>query len=142
MVFNFIKKIFLREWSGEELRSAEEARKKIPWMHPWDHFEDLEGGTVKELRREITTQHVLYRKRLIPIGHSSASDDVLFKIIPGEEYAIVHLTFHKETSSIWPGTTIYKNLNACIDALKSESARRKEITMERAGKNEKEINLL
>lgn len=127
MVFNNIKKIFSQRWTKEELLSAEEARKMIPWMHPWEPFEDQKGGTVKELRKEMTSKHILYKKKLIPIGHRVASDDVLFKIFPDGQYAEVHLTFHQETSPTWPFTTLYKSIDAWVVHLKKENAWCKEV---------------
>jgi hypothetical protein len=76
---------------------------------PWQaiHPEHVVGLT-EELQRELPSGHVLAGIVAVPIGHRSDADDVLFRVgDPPHRFAIVHLTFARETNPKWPSTEIY-----------------------------------
>lgn len=132
------QKYLKREFNDADFRLTEKVKKQIPWMYPWEPLNDHNLWFVRELRREICSpQHILYGKKVIPLGHGSYTDDVLYKIIPGDAFAVVHLTHHQETRPQWPHTVIYKDLKAWIAALKKENTWHKEVAKE--VKNEKSV---
>jgi hypothetical protein len=75
----------------------------LPWI--WD-----DTDYVPELINEMPVGHYLYNKNVESIARRQDRDDVLFKIMEGEtKYAVVHLTYNKETNPQWPHTTLYND---------------------------------
>ncbi len=106
------KMIFPLFPTSGDYQQAESIKKKIPWAYPWAPVGEGGKGLIGELHREICEKHVLFEKKVIPIGHGIGNDDVLFKILPDGYYAVVHLTWQgKENSPIWPCTVLFKDLD-------------------------------
>jgi hypothetical protein len=71
---------------------------------------------VAELRREVPAGHVLFGRTVQTVGRRQDRDDVLFYL--GEsvpQFAVVHLTYTRETRPEWPDTTLFDTLEAWID---------------------------
>jgi hypothetical protein len=70
----------------------------------------------KELQREMCPGHVLFDRPITAVGCRRGCDDFLFYL--GEtapRFAVVHLTYRKETRSEWPWTTLFDSLDAWIE---------------------------
>ncbi len=83
------------------------------WLVPWMPIG--EGGAVfeKELRREVSRRHPLYRRAAAAIGRRVDNDDVLFEVEDGtRRCAVVHLTWRRERSAEWPWTTFFDDLES------------------------------
>lgn len=61
-----------------------------------------------ELKKEVTENHLLFGKKLIPIAKDNASDDVIFK--DGNSYYIVHLTYNKPEELGFPNYKYFKQI--------------------------------
>ncbi|MGE7090297.1 hypothetical protein ACQKII_02310 [Lysinibacillus sp. NPDC048646] len=57
--------------------------------------------------RELSPSHILFRKKAIAIARREDNDDVVFWISEINKYAIVHLTYSKETSGEYPITNLF-----------------------------------
>jgi hypothetical protein len=69
------------------------AKTGIDFLQPWCEFvPDQADAFLRELKIELAPDHPLYGMRLHPLGHSGASDDVLFEADDGRIFQ-VHLTF-------------------------------------------------
>ena len=80
---------------------------QIELPEPW-HWIETDFET--ELNRELPHGHILEGKTLKTVAKRQDMDDFLFAIDNWEfEYAIVHLTWVKETDKKWPITKLYKN---------------------------------
>ena len=90
---------------------------QIQWRVPWFPIPpELDAPTVAELRREVPTGHVLSGRTVQTVGHRQDCDDVLFYL--GEsvpQFAVVHLTYVRETLPEWPGTMLFDTLDAWIE---------------------------
>ena len=79
---------------------------QIELPDPW-HWIEIDFET--ELYRELPKGHILEGKSLKTIARRQDMDDFLFRIANTDfEYAIVHLTWSKETDTRWPRTELYK----------------------------------
>ena len=59
--------------------------------------------------------HVLFGRKVQTIGRRQDCDDVLFYL--GEsvpQFAVVHLTYARETRPEWPNTSLFDTLDAWI----------------------------
>jgi hypothetical protein len=73
------------------------ARSKIEFLAPWSEFVPGQGDAfLHELKRELSPGHPLEELELVPLGHSSAADEVLFETQDGRVFQ-VHLTFSRRT---------------------------------------------
>jgi hypothetical protein len=64
----------------------------IDFLQPWCEFvSDQADAFLRELKSELAPEHPLYGMRLHPLGHSGASDDVIFEAEDGRIFQ-VHLT--------------------------------------------------
>jgi hypothetical protein len=80
---------------------------QIQLPEPW-HWIEMDFET--ELYRELPHGHILKGKTFKTIARRQDMDDFLFVIDNCEfEYAIVHLTWAKETNEKWPITSLYKS---------------------------------
>lgn len=78
-------------------------------LEPWEEINDPIFYE-NELKKEMSFFHPLRWKKLRAIDIRTDSDDVLFEIISSKpKYAVVHLTWQKETSRKFPSIKIYKN---------------------------------
>lgn len=86
---------------------------RVPWLPvPLEH----DAGTVSELRRELPAEHVLFGRTVQTVGRRQDCDDVLFYLggfVP--QFAVVHLTYSRETRPDWPHTKLFDTLAAWIE---------------------------
>lgn len=61
-----------------------------------------------ELNKEVTQNHLLFGKKLIPIAKDDASDDVLFK--DENSYYIVHLIYTTSRDEGFPKYKYFKEI--------------------------------
>jgi hypothetical protein len=92
----------------------------MEWLEPWysiaDEPEQTEG-LVRELRRELSSGHVLFGLPMRAIARRQDCDDVLFSIEDGTgRAAVVHLTWTRSPpeSPPWPGSAVYDSLDQWI----------------------------
>lgn len=92
-------------------------RSQIEWRVPWHRISpDYAKKAEAELRSEVSAGHVLYKKQAKAIGYRQDCDDVLFEINEdGSRFAVVHLTYQRESDPNWPATVIYDSIGAWID---------------------------
>ena len=78
-----------------------------PLSPPWTPVSDEEQKVSlrKELEGEVPKGHVLHKQKVEAVAKRDDDDDVLFKL-DEDRYAIVHLTYNKETDPQWPHTTL------------------------------------
>ncbi len=86
----------------------------IVWRAPWsaldgDASSEERRALDAELRRELTTRHVLAARTARAVGRREDTDDVLFELDGGPEHAAVHLTWkgQHEDDPLWPATELY-----------------------------------
>lgn len=88
---------------------------ELEWLEPWCRLEDNDQNDVwlvKELQKEICSQHVLYGLSVMGVARRGDNDDVLFATSdPISPLAVVHLTWtgRRESDPHWPSTTLYKD---------------------------------
>ena len=85
---------------------------QIQWREPWGPIQpDYVTRAEKELQREICAGHVLFGKPVKAIGARQDCDDVLFQLeASAPMFAVVHLTYNKESDPKWPGTELFESL--------------------------------
>lgn len=90
---------------------------QIQWRAPWGPIPSQHaGGTAAELQREICAGHVLFGRSVQAIGRRQDCDDVLFYLGQNApQFAVVHLTYQRETRPEWPGTSLFDSLEAWIE---------------------------
>jgi len=84
------------------------------WPEPWESFEDSETGNAlaRELKKELSDQHILFGISVKPIAKRKDCDDVLFELLDGSHrLANVHLTWshQPEPYANCPQTTIFRD---------------------------------
>jgi len=85
---------------------------RVPW---WPVPPEQDAGTVAELHREMPAGHVLFGRSVLAVGRRQDCDDVLFYL--GDttpQFAVVHLTYARETRPEWPNTTLFDTLESWI----------------------------
>jgi hypothetical protein len=90
---------------------------QIPWRTPWHAIAPDRGARVEaELHREMDTGHVLFGRSVQAIGCRQDCDDVLFYLGESEPgFAVVHLTYQRETSPEWPSTVLFATLAEWVE---------------------------
>jgi len=86
---------------------------RVPW---WPVPEEHNAGTIAELHREMSVGHILFGRSVQTVGRRQDCDDVLFYL--GEstpQFAVVHLTYAKETRPEWPETKLFDTLEDWIE---------------------------
>lgn len=85
--------------------------KKLP--ENWEFISsESQNKFSQELKRELSSNHVLYNIEAFAIARRTDRDDFLFSILhPDFNFAQVHLTWRIETESIWPSTSLFKNFD-------------------------------
>jgi hypothetical protein len=97
-------KIFMRSIS-DEVAFYVDRQVLEPW-HPTDNPALYEN----ELKKELSFFHPLNWKRVRTVAVRKDRDDVLFEVLNGNsQYAVVHLTWRKESSRRFPTTRFYKD---------------------------------
>lgn len=90
----------------------------LHWLEPWELLKDSGESFVNELRKELSSKHILFDVPLRAIARHIGCDDVLFAT-GNREYplAVAHLTWATRTESEpqWPYTTLYKNWQDWIE---------------------------
>jgi hypothetical protein len=85
---------------------------QIEWRTPWGSLAvDRALKAEIELQREMSVGHVLFGRTVKAIGTRQDCDDVLFYL--GERaprFAVVHLTYNRETRPEWPSTELFESL--------------------------------
>ena len=94
--------------------SMTEARDFLPvegveWKEPWGPVDDAQARHAEtELTREICATHVLAGCNVVALARRCDNDDWLFGIIhPQGRFAVVHLTYQRETLPQWPVTQLF-----------------------------------
>ncbi len=85
--------------------------------HPYTKIDDdVSDALLKELKREMSEDHILFDVEIVPIARKSLNDDVLFQL-PEGRVAVVHLTWSgiKEDDPFFPSTKIYASIEAFND---------------------------
>src|SRR5262245_18239542 len=84
------------------------------WLSPWYPVAspDICAGLEAQLRREISSRHVLHGQSVHLIARRDDTDDALFALADGR-VAEVHLTWKngREEDPRWPATGIYPSLD-------------------------------
>ncbi|RZJ99867.1 MAG: hypothetical protein EOO46_21715 [Flavobacterium sp.] len=97
-------KIFMRSISDEIAAYADQQL-----LEPWQ-LTDNAAFYETELKKEVSFFHPLNWKRVRAIAIRTDRDDVLFEVLNGSsKYAVVHLTWQKESSRKFPSTHFYKD---------------------------------
>src|ERR1044071_6685678 len=90
---------------------------QIQWLVPWKPVSlEYQGGMIAELHREMPPGHVLFGRTVQAVGRRQDCDDVLFYLgasVP--QFAVVHLTYARETQPDWPHTRLFDTLEAWIE---------------------------
>ena len=91
-------------------------RSQIHWRMPWRVLaEDEAAKLAAELRREISNGHVHSGLSATAVGRRADNDDALFYLGDAPpRFAVVHLTYRKETDPKWPHTVVYDSLDDWI----------------------------
>jgi len=86
------------------------ARSQIQFLEPWYDFLPGQGEVfLEELKRELSSGHLLESLELVPLGHSGAADDAIFEAEDGRVFQ-VHLTFSRRAEQPpLPRTRVYSN---------------------------------
>lgn len=73
-----------------------------------------------ELKRELSSEHILFGVSAIAIARKEERDDILFFLKNcAYQYAEVHLTWHIETDCKWPSTILFKTFNEWKHSIES-----------------------
>ncbi|MDD1505264.1 hypothetical protein PVA17_21325 [Lysinibacillus sp. CNPSo 3705] len=75
-----------------------------PW---WLISTSMSESLTKELEKELSQKHILYGKEAVAMARREDNDDVIFWIKKLNKYAVVHLTYSKETSNDFPMTLLF-----------------------------------
>lgn len=79
------------------------------FLEPWQAT-DNPSFYENELQKEVSFFHPLKWKKVRTVAIRTDRDDVLFELLTGStKYAIVHLTWRKESSRKFPATRFYKD---------------------------------
>ena len=87
----------------------------IRWRKPWNIISPDHAPLVEaELKREMCAGHVLFGRSVTAIGYrdDGGDGDILFYL--GDKlprFAVVHLTYRRETLTAWPHTLLYDSLD-------------------------------
>jgi hypothetical protein len=82
----------------------------IDLLEPWQQVTAEQAWRFEsEVRRELSSGHILSGKALRAVARRQDCDDVLFEI-DGGGCAVVHLSWSSETNSKWPTTETYASL--------------------------------
>jgi hypothetical protein len=83
---------------------------EIEWLKPWESLRGSGDNLVKELNRELNSEHVLHGMVVAALARRIDCDDVLFATANSElPLAVVHLTWtgRRKRDPNWPQTTCY-----------------------------------
>ncbi|RCU50572.1 hypothetical protein DU002_09135 [Corallincola holothuriorum] len=87
----------------------------MEYLEPWEEYEKNHEAAAKELARELCPAHILYKVKASAVAYRCDCDDVLFKLSGfTHEYAVVHLTYSKETEPAYPSTELFESKEAWV----------------------------
>jgi hypothetical protein len=90
---------------------------QVHWREPWYAISpDYAAKAEAEIHREMCAGHVLFGRSVTAVGYRQDCDDVLFYL--GEsapQFAVVHLTYQRETRPEWPSTALFATLGVWIE---------------------------
>ncbi len=90
----------------------------IRWLEPWSAINNSKSGTIieRELYKEVSKGHVLYRQPMRAIGRRQDKDDFVFEFGLSSQLAVVHLTFaSKPELPPFPTMHMYHDITEFID---------------------------
>ena len=89
----------------------------LQWREPWQPISSHYASNAEaELHREMCAGHVLFGRSLTAFGNRIDCDDILFYLgDTSPQFAVVHLTFQRESDPKWPHTVLYDSLGACLE---------------------------
>jgi hypothetical protein len=80
------------------------------FVEPWFRTNNNRESFERELSREVMTTHPLFNMKVMAVAFRRDRDDVLFQIEGSDaKYAVVHLTYKRESDPKWPSTTLFKD---------------------------------
>ena len=76
---------------------------ELNWKEPWWPWKGDTDGLIKEIRKEICSEHTLFPLDFVPIGQRQDNDDVALALDDGK-YAVAHPTWSGkvEEDPRWP----------------------------------------
>lgn len=75
---------------------------------PWSIITAIMSETLEnELRKELSSDHILYAKKFLAVARREDNDDVVYWVTDLHKFAVVHLTYAKESSPHFPRTELY-----------------------------------
>ena len=87
------------------------------WLEPWVPVADQDReGMERELTHELAAGHVLFGRKARAIGRRNDQDDVLFVVDGPRQFAVVHLTYARETRPEWPHTIVFESVQEFVEA--------------------------
>jgi hypothetical protein len=88
----------------------------IEWLEPWIGVEDrARESTERELTRELAAGHVLFGRKARAVGRRQDQDDVLFALDGPRQFAVVHLTYARETRPEFPHTLVFESIQEFVE---------------------------
>jgi hypothetical protein len=90
---------------------------QIQWREPWHSISpDYAPKAEAELHRELCAGHVLFGRSVTAVGNRIDCDDILFHLGHAPpQFAVVHLTFQRESDPTWPHTVLYDSLTTWVE---------------------------
>ena len=80
----------------------------VHWLEPWSPVDPSHAEPLaRELRRELSGDHALFGRPAQAVARRCDCDDVLFVVGDPLQFAVVHLTYSRETSAEWPRTVFF-----------------------------------
>jgi len=88
---------------------------QIEFLTPWESIDEHSAAFERELRLELTRNHVLWDVEVRAIARRCDNDDVLFQVRTDRRVAAVHLTWSsKPEVENFPWTQLYDSLDAWV----------------------------
>ncbi len=75
-----------------------------PW---WIITKGMSDSLNAELQKKLSSGHVLYGKEAVAVARREDNDDVVYWVEELNKYAVVHLTYSKESLSKFPVTKLF-----------------------------------
>lgn len=87
----------------------------VQWLEPWYPVDIRSEFFELELYKEVAACHALYGKKVKAVARRCDRDDFLFELEGCPyKYALVHLTWNKETTPQYPHTVLYRDIEEWI----------------------------
>ena len=90
---------------------------QIQWRDPWYALPSEEAHKAeKELRFEVSGDHILFQRSITALGRRQDCDVFLFHLEGGPpSFAVVHLTYQSESRPEWPHTKVFDSLAVWLE---------------------------